>query len=286
MQCVLVKCFCLRYTYENGKHRIKLVSPFSADQTQVVPKKSGNMKRRAMAYALGGLIMQGTTFFLLLATAFTLTFCGVETYHVWGYIPYMGYLFLLNVLPLEYPGGKTDALVCKGIKKEYPAEKTMLTAMEIQGMLYEGKSFSEIEKTLYFSTPQLPEDEPLFATMLHLRYCYYLETNDLERAADQINRLAASREYLLDNEVEEVAAELVYMHSLNGDFERASECGKLCESYLQSEKAIAKRALAAYCKAFGKDEQIEPLVTSARKLLKKQPIKGVAKFEEILLSRI
>ena len=97
----------------------------------------------------------------------------LPNYILWGILPYTGYLFLLNVLPLEYPNGKTDIGVYVGIKKGEAAEKNMLSAMEIQGQLAEGKSFSEIDEMLYMDVPQLCEDEPMFAVMLDLRYRYY-----------------------------------------------------------------------------------------------------------------
>ena len=100
---------------------------------------------------------------------------GKNELSLWGMVPYAAYLFLLNLPPVEYASGKTDTLVYLGLKKGYDGEKNMLSAMEIQGQLYEGKSFAEIDETLYFDNPQLCEDEPLFAVMLDLKYRYFLE---------------------------------------------------------------------------------------------------------------
>ena len=162
----------------------------------------------------------------------------------------------------------------------------MLSAMEIQGQLYEGKSFAEIDETFYFDNPQLCEDEPLFAVMLDLKYRYFLEKEEYDKAADCLNRLAQAQEYLPDAEAEKLAAELTYLHSLRGDLESAEESGKLCREYLKSDEAAAKRVLAAYSKAFGKTEAIEPLKAQAQACLEKERIEGLRKFEEILLSRI
>ena len=205
---------------------------------------------------------------------------------LWGALPYCAYLLLLNAVPLEYPSGKTDALVYIGLKRGAPAEQNMLSAMEIHGGLYEGKTFAQMEEALYFSAPQLCEDEPLFAVMLDLRYRYYLEKEELEKAADCLNRLAQSQAYLTEQEVEKLAAELVYMHSLNGDKVRADECGKLCEEYLRSERVAAKRVLAAYCKAFGGEDRVEPLKEQAYALLEQEDCKGLAVWERNLLEGI
>ncbi len=286
MEYVYVKCFCFKIYFENGKKRFGFASPFAPDETQVLPRSSGNMQKRTILYTVGGLIFGSVFLLLTLAGAIVCTVFQTTDFLLWGMVPYAAYLVLLNVAPLEYASGKTDVLVFWGIRKGHDAEKTMLSAMEIQGRLYEGKSFAEIEEKYYFDLPQLCEDEPLYAVMLDLKYRYYLEKEDYERAADSLNRLASAQAYLPDVEIEKLAAELTYMHSLRGDWESAEESGKLCRTYLQSEEVSAKRILLAYSKAFGKEEALEPLLAQARECLKKERIAGVRKFEEALLARI
>lgn len=286
MECVYVKCFCFRVALKNGRKRFSFASPFGADETQVLPKSGGNMLNRAGAYALGGLICEGALTAAILALAIVFSCLENTSYLCFGILPYSAYLFILNALPVEYASGKTDALVYRGIKKGCDAEKCMLSAMEIQGQLSEGKSFSQIDERYYFDLPQLCEDEPLYAVLLDLRYRYYIEKDERERAADCLNRLVLSQTYLSERETEKIAAELVYMHSLNGERERAEECGRLCKSYLSEETATAKRILAAYALAFGDTERVKALLSQAESCLKKERSLGVRKFEEILLSRI
>lgn len=286
MELNYAKFFCFQVQRISGRLRFCLASPFALDQTQVVPKRGGDMKKRATFYTLGGLIVQGAFTFLFTCVAIILACLGIKSFVFWGFLPYAWYLFLLNVAPFAYPSGKTDMLVYLGLKKGESVEKNMLNAMEIQGRLYAGESFAEIEETLYFSAPQLCEDEPLYAMMLDLQYRYYLEKNELEKAAERLNRLASAQAYLTEREVEKIAAELTYMHALGGDYERAKDCSKLCEEFLKSEDAVAKRALAAYCKAFGKEEAVAPLIEQADSILKSERIKGLAKSEGILLARL
>ncbi len=284
--CVYAKFFCFKITRIKGRKKFYFASPFAADQTQVIPKTSGRMDGRAAIYTAGGLIFSGIFLVVILATALAFTFAWKTNYVAWGTLPYAAYLFLLNVMPLEYAGGKTDALVYKGIKKGYDAEKCMLSAMEIHGNLFEGKRFSEIEEGYYFNLPQLSEEEPLFALLLDLRYRYFLDRGEVERAEECLNRLVASQEYLSDGELEKIAAELVYMHSINGDLRAAEESGKVCRDFLRGESATAKRALAAYSIASGKTEAIEPLLEQAREALRYEWISGEKKLEEELLSRL
>ena len=284
--CVYVKCFCFTFYRNQGKVKFRFSSPFAPDETQVLPKSGGNMLRRTKWYTVGGLLFGGAFLFLVLGGAIVCTAVGHTSYLLWGMIPYAAYLFLLNLPPVEYASGKTDTLVYMGLKKGDPAEKNMLAAMEIQGQLYEGKSFQEIDEKLYFDLPQLCEDEPLFAVMLDLRYRYFLEKEEYEKAADCLNRLAQAQAYLPEHEVEKLAAELTYMHALRGDFESAEASGKLCRAYLQSDEAAAKRTLLAFSKAFGKEESIAPLKEQLAECLENERIAGVKKFEELLCSRI
>lgn len=286
MQIVYAKFFCFKLISKKNKLVLRFASPFAPDETQTVPKTGGNMKKRAGVYALGGLIFSGVFLILTLVMAIILTCIGHTNFLLWGLIPYMGYLFLLNALPLEYASGKTDAAVYLGIQKGCDAERVMLAAMEIQGQLYDGKTFAEIDEGYYFDIPQLAEDEPLFAVVLDLRYRYYLEKEDYENAASMLNRLAGIQEYLSQEQTQTVMAELVYLHSLNGDFERAEACANCDKEYFKSDKACVKRALAAYCAAFGKTEAVLPLKKQAEEALRFECMYGVKKWECILLARI
>lgn len=286
MRLVYAKFFCVKIIRENGKTKLRFASPFAADETQVVPKKGGNMQKRARRYTLGGLIVEGAFTLALLVGAVTLTATGKPSFLCWGMLPYAAYLFLLNALPLEYANGKTDMLVYIGLKKGTPVEKTMVSAMEIQGELFEGKSFAEIDEALYFDVPQLAEDEPLFAVTLDLRYRYYLDKGDINKAGDCLNRLVAAQEYLPDAELQKLAAECVYTYSILGDYENAEESGKIAKPYLEGETATAKRVLLAFTAAFGDKDKAKVLWSQAQDALKREEIKGVEKFERTLLSRI
>lgn len=286
MEYVLVKFFCFKIVRNQGKKHIRLVSPFAADETQVIPKTGGNMQKRAAKYTLGGLIFSGIVLSILVIAAVLCTCLSNTQYVLWGAVPYTAYLFMLNVAPVEYVGGKTDALVYLGIKNAAPAEKTMLAAMEIQGNLYAGKSFSELDENLYYDLPQLAEDEPLYAVILDLRYRYHLEKGEIERAADCLNRLALSQEYLPYEQVMQVAVELTYMHAIRGDITNAEESAKLCKASLQEDTLRAKRALLAYAIATKKEDAVAILKEQITAMIEKEYPLGLAKSEKILLAKL
>ena len=285
MRIAYVKCFCLQFQ-AGERSKLRFCSPFAPDETQAIPKSGGDMRHRATLLTVGGLIFSGIFLLALLTTAILFTCLGDTNYLLWSAVPYPAYLFLLNVMPLEYASGKTDALVLQGIRKGYPEEKAMLAAMQIQGELYAGKTFGEIDERLYYDVPQLCEEQPLYAVTLNLRYRYHIQRDEYDKAADCLNRLAVSQAYLLDSEVQTLAAELVYMHAIGGDTQRAKESANLCKEYLSSDTLLAKRALAAYMQACGEREKAMLLLAQAEELLQKEWIRGVADFEKILLSRL
>ncbi len=286
MMPIYVKMFCFRFFIKDGKKRFSFASPFDDDETQVIPKSSGNMQQRAMQYTLGGLVMGGVCLVVILIAAIICMLFGQVNYFLLGILPYMAYLEVLNMLPVEYGSGKTDLLIYTGLKNGADTERVMISAMEIQGQLYEGKTFSEIDEALYFNLPQLCEDEPLFAIMLDLRYRYFLEKEDIENAADCLNRLVNAQAYLPKLEMTKIATELVYMHSITGNAELAQESSEFCKDYLRGETVDAKRALATFSALNGDKEAVSILIGQARRILQSEPIEGIKKSEEILLSRI
>lgn len=286
MKLVYVKCFCFRYRKENGRARFSICSPFAADETQALPTSAEHMKKRALLYSAGGLIMGGVFLVAITATAIVTAAVGAPNFLLFGMLPYAAYLFLLNAVPLEYPSGKTDMLVICGIKKGEPAERTMIAVMEAQGELYQGKSFAELDKEKLFSLPQLAEDEPLYAAVLDLKYRYALETEDYELAQDCLKRLLSGEDYLTDAAYQTLKIELVYFSLLLGKDEPLKKLQKTDEEFLRSDDYRAKRILTLYSALTGKTKEAQALIEQAKRSLEKEETAGVRKFEEILLGRI
>ncbi len=286
MRLVYTKFFCFKIAEKNGKLRFSFASPFLAEQTQTLPVCGGNMKKRAKKYTAGGLLFGGASFLIFAASATVLALLDKSAaFFFFGLLPYTGYLFLLNAAPLYFAGGKTDALILKGLKNDSDEEKVMISAMEIFGELSEGKSFSQIDEKYYFDLPVIAESLPVYATITDLRYRYKLEKGDFDGAADEINRLAQSSEYMDGNGVEEVAAELAYMHTVFGDIERAKQARKLCENYLSSDLPAAKRINAAFFVLTGQTDKAEEERNSFERVLPFERIDGKRKAEQVLMAR-
>lgn len=275
-----------RFVERNGKLSFSFASPLSPDETQMIPLSGGNMKRRAVLYGAGGLAFGGAYALITLLCALVLFFLkNTAAFFFWGGLPFAAYLFLLNLPPLSYADGKTDALILRGIKRGAAEEKAFVFAMEIFGALSEGKSFSEIDETYFRDLPVLPEDAPMYAIITDLNYRLELEKGNFNGAADKINRLAQCG-YLTAVQTETTAAEITFMHALNRDAERMEQSKALCENYLKTDAASAHRILTAYHLAKGEIEKAEKERALAEAAAEKEPLKGEAKFEKILLSRL
>ena len=279
------KFFCFRIYERDGKALFSFANPFTADETQVVAKTGDDMQRRTLRYVSGGLIFGGWLLLLLLVPAVVLSCFGIHSFALWGMVPYCAYLFFLNVVPAEYAMGKTDALVYGEIRKGLPQGEAMVRAMQIQGRLFAGESFAEIEEECY-CVYGLREDEPLYALLWDLKYRYHLEKGELPNAADCLNRLIGAVQYLSLGAYESLRVETAYMRLLQMDASALKELMEKDEAFLRSDDYRAKRLLATYAAACGETEKAERLVAQAKAALGKERITGLKKHEYILLERL
>ncbi len=286
LKVVYCKFFCFRYYEQAGKKRFGFANPFAADETQVLPIGSEDMFSRAYGYTIGGLVVGGALLAVVLVANVVCWCLGATAFSALGMLPYVAYHFFLNLLPAEYPSGKTDALVAKGLKEGEPTEATMLNVMRIHGGLQEGKRFAELEEAWYFSAPQLAEDEPLYAAILEARYAYFLEKEEYEKAFDCLKRIRSAGEYLSEREVLALERNLAYLCLLGGNDEVLKTAVKNAEEYWQSEDVAIKRTLALYMQKCGEAERAALLIEQAEALLQEEPILGIKKHEMLLLSRI
>lgn len=285
LKITFVKCSVFKVKLQGKKMRFSLASPFSAEETKAVPKSMGDMKHRMRLFTLGGLVFSGIFVILLSVCPVLIGLENPKSYLFLGSLLYFGYLFLLNIVPASYPNGDTDCLIAKKIRTDEAGGQAYVRAMEIYGGLYEGKSFSKIDES-YYALPVIREDEPIFSVMLSLRYRYYLELNELEKAGKELNRLATLSGYLSEEEQFEIAGELCYLNAVLSDQERANEAGKIAEEYLVRPTAQSKRILSALKKVNGKTEESEQEKKEGLALCETEFLSGVGEAEKILFKRL
>ena len=293
---VLWKIFILRYDFTGEKRRVRLCSPFAAEQTQAAAKRAyADMKKRAAAYTAGGLIFGGAFFLIvaILALVFSLAGAGAAyavSYAFFGALPYAAYLLLLNLPPFEYAGGKTDMRVLCDILKDKPCGVRFCAAMNAQGELAGGKPYSKIDRAYLENLPAIAEDEPLFAMNEFYLYFAAAETRDYESAAKHINRIAALSPYLTDEERRAALCELTYLNAILGDETQAEKCfAALCGDSGTAEilqTSAGNRAAAAYYVMRGDFSSAARRVEIAETAARKEKFSGAAESEKLLLQPI
>lgn len=304
---VYVKVCFFEWDGTGEKHRFSLTNPFCADETKAIPKTAGNMKKRAAAYTIGGLLFSVIYLLLLIVvTACTVAVGGAAknvSYICLGALPYGLYLFFLNVVPFQYGGGKTDGLIFREIVDDMTCGVRFVAALNAQGLLYEGKSYAEIDREYLYALPIVAEDEPLFIANLFNLYYAEIEKGNLENAAHYLNRIATLSPYLTAQEERLALAELLYANSLAGDNEQAEKCflalgGDSIDTTAQeattrkgNQPLLAvvvaeKRAFAAYYRLLNDTAKGKKWIDEGLLLARKISIAGERKTEEILITRL
>ncbi|MCD8373416.1 MAG: hypothetical protein LUD27_08985 [Clostridia bacterium] len=158
---------------------------FSSAACSVSPKRGGNIRRRFIITALGGLAIN-----LLFVIFGVIALCVPAINGVFSFTaPSSLYFLLLNIFPAEYAGGKTDMLTVAEAAKNEPTAQVLMAVLEIQGEVAAGKPLAEVEEDRILNLPQLPEDDYNFAMLTSLRYQYYFEKGDRKTADVYYKRL-------------------------------------------------------------------------------------------------
>lgn len=278
--------------YKDGK---KIKFSFSslkseAGYSEMIPKTENNIEKRYKRMIAGGIIFSivpiviGIASLLLKAYLSDVVFCIFAMF-----LPIGVYSFLDNALPMVNDGLKNDGAMLLSCAKKNDSFKVIINSLKIQALLYEGKTYSEIDESYYFDLPQLPEDDYNFFVILYLRYFFYLDKGDFKNAKKTIERLISLEEYFSKDLFVPVKLCALYgfcTYDLNA--EQADELVYELENYLNNVNdamnVIVKIAyLLNVCK---ERESIDKFYNKALREIKKSQVIGVAKFEKKLLSNL
>ena len=103
---------------------------------------------------------------------------------------------MCNALPADYASGKTDGLVLTELISLDDSSRVMLAVLKVQGLINEGTSLKDVDKSLIFDLPQLPEDDINFIVLTQLRYEYFSAVGNVEEAAKYLTRYEEIKQYL------------------------------------------------------------------------------------------
>ncbi len=262
-----------------------------AGYTEMIPTDASTCKKGFMKMTLGGIVASGVLTVLSIAPLFLTKYIPFEAYSIWVvFLPVSVYYFLGSVLPMSSGGVLNDGAVLRGFKKGTADALVMENLLKIQAESYAGKTFSEMEESLFFDLPQLAEDNPNFINLLNARYNYYLDKEDYENAKKTSDRLIKLAEDYMPKEWQNVIKADALYNACTFDFdeERADDLMYEVEKYLNSDNSATNvRIKIAYIYYVRKEtEPLEIFFTKAQREIKRSPLRGVGKFEEKLIEKI
>lgn len=158
---------------------------FKPSNCVIVPHCDKNVKKRLIVTALGGLIVNLIFVILGVIAIFVSalpTYLAILT-------PASLYLFVINALPADIGGNKTDALLIVEVLKEEDSAKVLLAVLTVQAQVLNGKPVEEVDEELLFNLPQIQEDDPAFISLTELRAMYFSAKCDEEQAQKYSARL-------------------------------------------------------------------------------------------------
>lgn len=279
MKAEVLQIFCFRYVF--AAKSFSLVKPDVFGRYSMSPIKSDKMAFRYAMTTLGGLLF---SLVYLIVTCVCLGNGGFFHYLLGYGAPASFYLFFHNAFPYTTETGKTDGRILYGILRKEPDAEVTIRIMRIQALLLT-KSPAQIEESLYFDLPVLPEDDRGFLLISELRYLYYLDKGDLEGVRKEDLRLQDLIPYLDEEDLDEVYNLLLYdCCKVDRDEEGAKALFERQGELLLSQNTMTSyRILAAYHQTFGDGCLIEPCLEKGLSRKEKEREKGIAKMEERLL---
>lgn len=165
---------------------------FGSSSVEVNPCGADKLRERMIATTAAGLVV---TLIMFILGVCALSIGAVHPILI-SVLPYAAYSLILNAIPVEYGYGKTDGLVLKELIKCDDSARVMLAILKVQGLINEGTSLEDLDKSLLFDLPQLPEDDINFIVLTQLRYEYFKALGNEEEAAQYLERYEEIKTYL------------------------------------------------------------------------------------------
>ena len=257
--------------------------------TEMIPLSTENLEKRFSKLTSGGLIFSAISA-LLGVPALFLEFLPLWAFAMWSmFLPIGAYVFCGNFFPISDNGVRNDGAVYFGIKNQDDISKVTISLLKIHSELYNGKTPSEIDDSLLYDLPQLPEDDVNFIMLLYWRYLKCLDLEDFEKCIALLERLLSLEEYFSKDIYNVVKTEAVYAYSTYAkDVEKADISVYEIEKYLNDNNACScVRAKLSYI-LIEEDfnETADMFYNKGIKECLKSQIKGLGKFERKLLDKL
>ncbi|MBQ9081363.1 MAG: hypothetical protein IJY26_01850, partial [Clostridia bacterium] len=181
-----------------------------------------------------------------------------------------------------------DGAIIFGLIKNEPSMVTATHIFTIQGYLAQGYTPSEIDKSLYFNSPQLSEDDVYFSLIQYYRYAYYLDGGEKQKAVESILRLEDCLEYLPTEYLLPICSEITFTYCRLQEDKEAAECYYAFVQELKENEGTLDtlRSEFAYATLCGNEKEKEEILLRLEYALEQEPLAGVRKYEKKLLKEL
>lgn len=260
-----------------------------AGYTEMIPAVEEDIQKRFSKMTRGGGIAS------IIATIISIPSLFIPSLPAWIFslwamlLPIGIYYIFGTLLPASNDGVLNDGAVLYHFRKLTDTAKVMIALLKIQANMYNGKTPSQIDESLYFDLPQLPEDNLNFALLLNARYAYYLDNEDYENAKKTTKRLLSLEDYLPKDYMLIFKTDALYNAcTFDYDEDVADDLMYELEKYLNNvNNATNIRTKLAYLiNVEGENEGLDIFIKKGRKEANRCQIKGLGLYESKLLDKL
>lgn len=260
---------------------------FSYGSCELVSVKEGKYRKRYIWLTAGGLLLSLLSFGAYLTLNLMLKGANPYIYAFFslGLIISL-HIFLSALLPWETGGTLTDGALFLGLIKKSDTAIVMLALLSIQSQLASGKTPSEIEENLYFKLPVVPDGGAASVSLFAMRYLYYLDKGDYEKAAKVSERISESADMLQGAEGTRLHLNIVFDLIKARDIARAKATFKFIEKEID-DSITSNRILAYYYKhAEDNAHESETFAAKVREYRTDKELAGIVNMEKKLIDKL
>ena len=284
----------LKIYRKDGRLRVTLheIPDSVAGVAEMIPRRTDRLYVRYGRMTGGGLALS-LLCFLASAAAFLLYFLVGMPFAVYALtctaLPCAFGLFFYNLLPRFGGGADTDGGTLRSLRRKDASCMTAVNILAIEGRMYQGDSPSQIDRSLFYGLPQLPEDDWHFILMTEYRLMYCIDSGDTEAAVRESDRLASVLPYVPKYYYNAVAADILFCEcSMKEDKTEARRLYGELKGYLRAEKTLQTYRITAAYELYVNGDRMAALraLNAAEQKAEQCEIRGLHKYENRLIDCI
>jgi len=287
--CMQVLCFRWEKVGKKVRFSFAMIGE-QAGYTEMIPTKDDGVEESFKKMTIGGIVASFIVMIIGIPALFLAPYLSVWVFSIWSMLLTIGaYFFFGTALPLLESHTLSDGAILYHLNRKTDTAKVMIALLKIQAQLYNGRTPAEVDESLYFDLPQLPEDELNFALLLNARYYFYLDKKDYENAKKTTERLLSLEDYLPNSILTVFKVDALY-NSCTFDFdaERADDLMYEVDKYINNVNNVnnVRTKLAYLLNVRQESDGADKFFKKAYKEADRCQIKGLGLLETKLIDEL